>query len=110
MVLESDQEVKFDQETSITGVKNTLTGELRSAGGSSNVSKESPMSASTSNALIESVREMQSTVRTIVAYTEEVHGTTSAPGSTSSTWTVEIMGEVVIRSQPINCSRCEDSV
>ena len=73
-VAESDQEVKFDQETSITDVKNTLAGELRnvgrqgisygelrSAGGSSNVSKESPMSASIENALIEkNVREMQS--------------------------------------------------
>ena len=100
IVVESDQEVKFDQETSITDVKNTLTGELRSVGGSSNVSKESPMSASTANALIEkSVREMQSTVRTIVAYIEEVYGTMSDPGSASSTWTVEIVGHVVIRSQ-----------
>ena len=48
MVVESDQEVSFDQEASITDVKNTLTGELRSAGGSSNVSNESSMSASTS--------------------------------------------------------------
>ena len=47
------EEVKFDQGASITDVRNTLTGELRSAGGSSNVSKESPMSASTTNALIE---------------------------------------------------------
>ena len=68
MVVEFDQEVKFDQETSITDVKKTLTGELHSVGGSSSVSKESPMSASTANALIEkSVREMHSTVRTIVA-------------------------------------------
>ena len=47
--------MKFDQETSITDVKNTLMGELRSAGG--------PMSTSIENAVIEeSVREMQSTV------------------------------------------------
>ena len=60
-VAEFDQEVKFDQEASITDVKNTLMGELRSAGGSSNVSEESPMSASTENAMTEkSVREMQS--------------------------------------------------
>ena len=52
VVVKSDQEVKFDQETSTADVKNTLTGELRSVGGSSNVSKESPMSASASNALI----------------------------------------------------------
>ena len=93
MVVESDQKAKFDQETSITGVKNTLTGELRSVGGSSNVSKESPMSASTANALIEkSVREMQST-------SSMVYGTMSNPVSASSTLTVEIMGHVVIRSQ-----------
>ena len=65
MVVESDQEVKFDQETSIADVKNTLTSELRSLGRSSSVSKESPMSVSTANALIEkTVWEMQSTVRT----------------------------------------------
>ena len=79
MVVESDQEVKFDQETSITDVKFTRQGkscvELRSAGGSSNVSKESPMSANTENALIEkSVREMQST-------SSMVYGTASDPGS-----------------------------
>ena len=50
MVVESDQEVKFDQETWTTDVKNTLTGVLRSVGGSSIVSKESPMSASNANA------------------------------------------------------------
>ena len=33
MVVESDEEAKFDQETSITDVKNTLTAELRSVGG-----------------------------------------------------------------------------
>ena len=76
-VAESDQEVKFDQETSITDVKftrqGTSCGELRNAGGSSNVSKESPMSASTENAVIEkSVREMQSTLSV-------VHGTSSDP-------------------------------
>ena len=93
-VAESDQEVKFDQEASITDVKNTLMVKLRSAGGSSNVSKESPMSASTENALIEkSVREMQST-------SSMVHCTTSDSGSASSTWTLEIMGHVVIKSQP----------
>ena len=49
------------------------------------MSKESPMSASTANALIgRSVREMQSTVRTIVAYIEEVCGALSNPGSASS--------------------------
>ena len=59
------------------------------------MSKESPMSASTADTLIEkSVREMQSTVRTIVAYTEEVYGTTSEPGSASSTWTAEIVKHV----------------
>ena len=56
-VAESDQEVKFDQETASTDVKftrqGTSCGELRSAGGSSNVSKESLMSASTENAVIE---------------------------------------------------------
>ena len=64
------------------------------------MSKESPVSASTANALIEkSVREMQSTVRTIVAYIEEMYDTMSDPGSASSTWTVEIAGHVVTRSQ-----------
>ena len=71
MVVESDQEGKFDQETSITDVKNAFTGELRSVGGSNNVSKESPRSACAANAVIEkSVREMQNTVRTIVAHNE----------------------------------------
>ena len=46
-VAESDQEVKFDQEASIILMRNTLISELHSVGGSSNVSKESPMSAST---------------------------------------------------------------
>ena len=45
MVVEFDQEVRFDQEASITDVNNTVTGDLRSVGGSSNVSKESPKSA-----------------------------------------------------------------
>ena len=103
------KEVKFDQETLNTDVKNTLAGGLRNVGRqgkscgesrsverSNNVSKESPMSASTANALIEkSVREMQSTVRTIVAYIEEVHGTTFESGSASSTWTAEIVGHVI---------------
>ena len=98
----SYQEVKFDQEASITDVKNTLTGELRSAGGSSNVSKESPMSASIANALIEkSVREMQST-------SSMVHGTKWDPGGESSTWT----GDPGTCGHQIStkCSRCEDSV
>ena len=100
MVVESDQEVKFDQETSITDVKNTLTSELRSVGRSSDVSKESPMSASAVNALIEkSVREMQSTVRTIVAYIEWVCGAMLNSGCASSTWTAEIEGHVVNRSR-----------
>ena len=65
-VVESVQEVKFDQETSITDVKFTRQGEscgeLRSAGGSGNVSKESPMSAGTGDASIEkSVRVKHST-------------------------------------------------
>ena len=60
MVVGTDQEVKFDQETSITDVKNTLTSELHSVGRSSNVSKESPMSESTANVLIEkSVRDAE---------------------------------------------------
>ena len=92
-VAESDQEVKFDQESSITDVKNTLMGEVRSVGGSNNVSKESPMSVSTANAVFEkSVREMQST-------SSMVCGTVLNPGSASSTWTAEIVGDVVIRSQ-----------
>ena len=97
MVVESDQEVKVDQETSITDVKFTRQGksccELFSVRGSSNVSKESPMCASAANALIEkSVREMQST-------SSMVYGTMSGPGVASSTWTVEIVGHVVGRSQ-----------
>ena len=72
---------------------------VRSVGGSNNVSKVS-LSASTANALMEkSVREMQSTVRTIVAYIEWVYGTSFEPGSASSTWTAEIVGHVVSGSQ-----------
>ena len=53
------------------------------------------MSARSANALMErSVREMQSTVRTIAAYSEEVHGTTFQSGSASSTLTAEIVGHV----------------
>ena len=101
MVVESYQKVKFDQEASITDVRNTL--ELRSVGGSSIVSNELPMSASTANASIEkSVREMQ-------RISSMVYGTMSNPGSASSTWTAEIMGHVVIRSQS-SVSGCEDSV
>ena len=75
MVVESDQEAKFYQETSITDVKNTLTGELPNVGGSHNVSKESLMSASTANASIEkSVRQMQCTF-------SMMYGTVSDPGS-----------------------------
>ena len=56
------------------------------------MSKESPTSASTQNAVIEeSVRETQGTVRTIVAYIEEVHGTTLDLGSATPP---------VIRSEP----------
>ena len=63
LVEDSDQEVKFDQEASIAGMKNSLTGEVRNVGGSSNVSKESLVGASALNAVTEkSVREMQSTV------------------------------------------------
>ena len=98
------QEVKFDQEASITDVKFTRQGkscgELRSVGRLNNVSKVSLMSASTANALIEkSVREMQSTVRTIAAYTEWVYGATFELGSASSTWTAEIVGHAVSGSQ-----------
>ena len=112
MVVKFDQEVKVDQEALISDVKNTLAcglrnvgsqgkscGESRSAERSNNVSKESPMSVGTANALIEkSVREMQSTVRTIVAYIEWAYGTAFESGSASSTWTAEIVGHV-IRSQ-----------
>ena len=38
-VEDSDPEVEFDQEASIAGMKNCLTGEVRNVGGSSNVSK-----------------------------------------------------------------------
>ena len=57
------------------------------------MSKESPMSASVANALIEkSVREMQSN-------SSMVYGAMSELGSASLTWTVEIVGHVVGRSQ-----------
>ena len=97
MVVESDHEVKVYQETSSTDVKFTRQGkscgELFNVGGSSNVSKESPMSASAANALIEkSVREMQST-------SSMVFGTMSELGCATSTWTVEIVRHVVGRSQ-----------
>ena len=57
------------------------------------MSKESPMCASAANASIEkSVREMQST-------SSMVYGTMSGLGCPSSTWTVEIVGHEVGRSQ-----------
>ena len=46
-------EMKFDQEASITDMKNTLTSEFRNVGGLSSVSKKSPMSASASNAFFD---------------------------------------------------------
>ena len=49
MVVEPDQEVKFDQEASMDDTKNTLTGELRSVGGSRSVSKVSPVGANAAN-------------------------------------------------------------
>ena len=102
VVEDSDQEVKFDQEASIAGMKNSLTGEVRNVGGSRNVSKESLVGASALNAVMEkSVREMQSTVKTIVAHIEWVYGTTTGPESAISTWTMEIVGHVVSRSQSI---------
>ena len=100
LAVESDQEVKFDLEASIADMKNTLTGDLRSVGGLSSVSIESPVGASAANAVMEkSVWEMQSTVKTIVAYSEWVYGATSDPGSVISNWTVEIVGHLVSRSQ-----------
>ena len=75
MVVESDQEVKFDQEMSTTDVKITAD------------------ECECCDALIEeSVREMQST-------SSIMYGTTSEPGSAISTWTVEIVGHVVGRNQ-----------
>ena len=100
LAVKSDQEVKFDQEASIADMKNTLTGELRSVEGSISVSKESLVRASAANAEIErSVWEMQSTMRTIVAYVEWVHSTTFDPDSAILTWNVEIVGHVVSRSR-----------
>ena len=102
VVEDSDEDVKFDQEALIAGMKNSLTGEVRNVGGSSNVSKESLVGASAVNAVTEkSVREMQSTVKTIVAHIEWVYGATSGPESAISTWTMEIVGHVVSRSQSI---------
>ena len=66
------------------------------------MSKESLVGASAVNAVTEkSAREMQSTVKTIVAYIEWVYGITSVPESAISTWTMEIVGHVVSRSQSI---------
>ena len=91
---------KFDQEVSIVDVKSSLMGDLQSVGGSTSVPGEPLVSASATNAVMEtSVREMQSTVRTIVAYIEWVYGNTFDPGSAISTWTVKIVGHVVSRSQ-----------
>ena len=76
-------------------MKNTFTSESRSVERSNTVSTEPPTSVSIANALIEkSLREMQSTVRTIVAYVEWVYGTTSEPGSATSTWTAEVVGHM----------------
>ena len=102
MVVKFDHEVKVDQEASIADVKFICQckscGELRSVGGSSNVSKESPMTSAASALIEKSVRETQSTVRTIVAYIAWVYGTTFESGGASSIWTAEIVGHV-IRSQ-----------
>ena len=53
LVVKSDQEVKFDQEVSIVGVKSSLMGDLHSVGGSSGVSKVSPVGASAADAVME---------------------------------------------------------
>ena len=78
---------------------NTIVG-LVARKGSGGVSNVSPVGASVANAVMEkSVREMQSTERTTLAYIELVHDITFDPGSAISTWTVEIVGHVVSRSQ-----------
>ena len=46
-------DVKFDQEASIVDMKCTMMGEVRSVGGSSSVSQESPVGASAANAAVE---------------------------------------------------------
>ena len=46
--------------------------------------------------MVKSVREMQSTVRTIVAFIEWVNSSTSDPGGAMLTW---IVGHVVSRSR-----------
>ena len=99
LVVKSDQEVVFNQEASIGGVKNTLSGEFVLFW-RSDVSKESMVGASAVNAVTEkSVQKMQSAVRTIVPYIEEAYRTTLDPGSAISTWIVEIVGHVFSRSQ-----------
>ena len=74
----------------------TLTGELRSVEGSTDVS---PVGASVANDEIEeSMWEMQSTTRTTVANVEWVYSTTSDLGSAISVWIVEIVCCVVSMS------------
>ena len=64
------------------------------------MSKESPVGASAvSDVMEKSVREMQNTARTIVAYIEWVYSTKPDPGSALLAWTVEIVGHKVGRSQ-----------
>ena len=60
---------KSDQLASIVDMKNTLTGELRSVGGSISMSKETLAGASAANAEVEKiVWEMQDVVRSLDAY------------------------------------------
>ena len=98
LVEDSDQEVKFDQEASIAGMKNSLTDKLRNVGKSSNVSKESLVGASAVNAVTE-----QSTVKTIVAVLRLALKVQFRPGRWRYRGTC--------REQiSVNCSGCEDSV
>ena len=59
------------------------------------MSEESPVGASAADVVMErSVWEMQSTMRSVVAYIEWVHSTTFEPGS-ATLWAVEFSGPLV---------------
>ena len=83
-------------EASIVDVKSSLMGELRGVEWSSIVLEESLEGAV--DAVIEK-KETQHGVRSLDAYAECVYSATSDPGSAILTWTVEIVGRVVSRSQ-----------
>ena len=91
--------MKVDPEVSIVDVKSSRMSELRGVEGSTSVSEKPLASATAANAAIEKRWVMQHVVRSLHAHIESLFCTKSDPGSAISTWTVEIVGHVVSRSQ-----------